>query len=260
MKNTEQTVKKMCLTCLEAVKKVKRWEDYKSFFQITILKYLVMWFSLVPVAAGLLKQLPEPIPLEISGASFNLHLSLPFYWQILWLSSLFFVIALGIYKLRCPDFIQKYNNYSDYKLYEHHPRWLAWLVHELLKGANGVQRDKLIERLDKKKYLTHLPDQLDFDLSKEPEVEEEQTTIMFRHKQKSYKFGMPILQHEGDDRDLTDSVKDVFYEVFGIYSASNSIARYSIKALLFVSFLLFLFVLMQHISTGGSYVWSWIRG
>lgn len=247
------------LAAFGAIKEVKRWEDYKTFFQITIFKYLVMWFSLVPVAAGLLKQLPEPIVVKINDVSFDLYLNLPFNWQILWLSSLFFVIALGIYKWKCPDFIQKYNNYSDYKLYEHHPRWLTWLVYELLKEANDSQKDKLVERLESKNYLTHLSGQLDIDLSDKPIVEERQTILMFRHNEKFYQFGMPILQNENNDRDLTDSVKDVFYEVFGIYSANNSIARHSIKVLLFFSFSLFLFVLSQHISTGGSYVWSWIR-
>ena len=102
--------------------KVDRWEEYQAFFQLIILRYLIVWFSLVPVIAGLVTQLPDPLPVTIMNVTHDIELVLPFHWQLLWLSSLFFVIALAIYKVFCPKFIHKYNNFSDYCKYKHHPK------------------------------------------------------------------------------------------------------------------------------------------
>lgn len=76
--------------------KLDRWEEYQTFFQLIILRYLVVWFSLVPVIAGLVTQLPNPLPVTISDVTYKIELALPFYWQLLWISSFFFVIALAI--------------------------------------------------------------------------------------------------------------------------------------------------------------------
>jgi hypothetical protein len=234
--------------------KVDRWEEYQAFFQLIILRYLIVWFSLVPVIAGLVTQLPDPLPIKILNVTHNIKLSLPFHWQLLWMSSLFFVIALVIYKARCPKFIHKYNNFSDYSEYKHHPRWLVWEAHSLLKIANKEQKLKLFDRFDKKGYLTELESNIASELCKEPTVEREQTVIEFKLNDKSYKFGMPM--NNGN----SESEKDVFYEIFGRYSESRWLARLLIKVLLVISFVLFSIVLVQHIYNGGIFAWSWICG
>ena len=234
--------------------KVERWEEYQAFFQLIILKYLIVWFSLVPVIASLVTQLPDPLPITILGVTHNIELVLPFHWQLLWISSLFFVIALAIYKVRCPKFIHKYNNFSDYSEYKHHPRWLAWETHSLLKIANKKQKLKLLDRFEKKGYLTELESNIASDLCEEPTVENEQTVIEFKLKNKSYKFGMPINNSNGE------SEKDVFYEIFGRYSESRWFARLLIKILLVISLVLFIIVLGQHIYNGGIFAWDWICG
>lgn len=234
--------------------KVDRWEEYQTFFQLIILRYLVVWFSLVPVIAGIINQLPTPLPITLMGVTHTIELTLPFHWQLLWLSSLSFVIALGLFKLFCPKFVQKYSSFSEYSSYNNHPRWLAWETHSLLTSANVNQKRKLVERLNEKKYLSRLEVNLDKDLCDKPEVKEKQTIIKFRVDDQSYEFGMPIIQTPYDE----SSEKDVFYELFGRYSESRPGVRVIIKFLLIISLLLFLVVLLQHIISGAGFVWEWI--
>lgn len=234
--------------------KVDRWEEYQTFFQLIILRYLVVWFSLVPVIAGLVTQLPDPLPISIMGTAHNIELKLPFHWQLLWLSSLFFVIALGLFKGFCPKFVQKYSSFSEYSSYNNHPRWLAWEAHNLLKVANKKQKEKLFQRLNEKKYLTKFDGSLKNDLCDTPIVLEKQTIIHFKIGKDAYEFGMPITQSDNNQ-----SEKDVFYEIFGRYSESKYSLRLIIKILLIISFLLFLFVLVEHIFNGAKFVFEWIH-
>lgn len=236
--------------------KIERWEDYQTFFQLIILRYLIVWFSLVPVIAALVSQLPDPLPISLSGIQYEISLTLPFHWQLLWISSLFFVLALGIYKVYCPKFIHKYNNFSDYYSYKHHPRWLVWEAHGLLKIADKEQKKKLRDRLLKKQYLFEIDQDINSELCDEPIVEEKQTEITFKVDGRSYKFGMPIIEN-GIER---EPEKDIFYEIFGRYSESRWLARLFIKIFLGISLVLFLIVLGQHICTGGAFVWAWATG
>jgi len=85
----------------------KRWEDYRDFFSVHVFRYLVTWFSVVPILAAVFSDLPREIALNISGQEISLQMSLPFSWICLWVSSLLFVIALIIYYLGCPIFVRK---------------------------------------------------------------------------------------------------------------------------------------------------------
>ena len=234
--------------------KINRWEEYQSFFQLVILKYLVIWFTIVPVIAGVVTQFPDSIPIEISSVEYNIQLKMPFYWQVLWLSSLFFVVALGIYKFFCPKFVQKYNNFSEYKSYSNHPRWLAWEAHKLLKIADDKQKSKFVKRFKHKDYLEEITDGCGKSICDEPIVDTKQTYITFMHDNVEYKFGMPILGKEND----SESEKDVFYEIFGRYSESRCFSRLMIRILLILSLILFLGVLAQHIYTGFLYFFDWL--
>ncbi|MGG2296791.1 hypothetical protein ACQUZQ_00455 [Aeromonas veronii] len=234
---------------------IKRWEEYQKFFQLIVLRYLVVWFSIVPIIAGLVSQLPDPLPVNILGNTYNIELTLPFHWQLLWISSLLFVISLGLYKFFCPSFIHKYNNFSEYSLYKHHPRWLAWEAHRLLRIANKKQKIKLIKRLETKGYIDRIEQNIDCDLIKDPEVKEEQTIIKFKVDNVSYQFGMPI---NGRNNDETE--KDIFYELFGRYSESWVSIRLIIMILLFLSLCSFIIVLLQHIYSGGLFAYNWLLG
>ncbi|EDT2310609.1 hypothetical protein GSO54_002886 [Salmonella enterica] len=244
--------------------KAWRWEEYKKFFQLTIFRYFVLWFSLVPAIAVLFEKLPNEIKFQIGQDSFTIKPELPFSWQLLWLSSLFFVIALASYYIFCPRFIMKYNNYGDYLNYHHDHRWMSWEACYLLK--NNINRQMFTERVVTKKFAVKIDENL-VALAREkggfekPIVTDLTTDFYFENNNEYYKLSFPHYVRKNDE-DIIDEYADkgMFYEIFGRYSASKAIARFLILALLSISFFLFIIVLLQHIYHGGIYIFSWVKG
>lgn len=227
------------------------WQWYKSFFNITVLRYLVTWFAIVPVAAKLLASINPHIKIkDIIEVDFIPNPSLSFTLEILWLSSLFYVIALLLYQAFCPRFIKNYSSYGDYKHHSHSPRWI---IYEAMKVINDKDEiGKLFTRLNEKKYL------------KTPErvfaenivvVEENQTVAYFKHESKSYSVGLPVLQSDKTVDEIKTKIdeQEIFWEIFGRFSTSKKYWRLTIIILLFISLGLFLYTLGEHIFTGLQY-------
>lgn len=234
-----------------------RWEKFRDFFQITIFRYLVVWFSVVPVLAAMFASLPQSLLIPLGESSqFTINLTLPFSWQMLWLSSLFFLIAWSIYIFRCPSFVKKYNKYSDYQSYGHDHRDIVWEASRFLaSNPSNIEKKKFVERLITKKYLdtvekVTLPENID-----EPIVEEKQTCMYFTFNNKWYRLGMPIYENGLPSESAKNSL---FWEIFGRFSGSRPCSRVFIIVFLVISASLFLIVLGQHILAGGIYVWNWL--
>lgn len=228
--------------------RIPRWESYKKFFHITYFRHFVFWFSLVPILAEILKDLPSKATILINKEeSIIIHFGLPFSWQLLWASSFFFVLAWGLYAIFCPYFIRKYNRYSDYTGYGHDPRHLVWEVAKIIR--NKVKSEKFVNRLATKGYIEKIQERPSFPLNK-PEVQKEQTVIVFEYDKTLYQFGMPVLSVTDQEK----HVKAIFWELFGRYSGSCAGARLLILFLLLVSLGLFLSVLGNHICAGLEYV------
>lgn len=243
---------------------IPRWEKFKHFFQITIFRYLVVWFSLVPVLAKVLESLPQTLKFN-SNSEINLilNLSLPFNWQLLWLSSLFFLFAWIIYLVRCPAFIKQYNQYSEYSSYGHDPRWLVSVTRDLLKFEFFEKNKKeiltkLVNRLEIKKYIMYLEDQTlpEKAVLGTPFVDEIQTKLFFKLDAKLYCFAMPIIVKNQQN---ADTEKGIFWEVFECFSGSRKYSRILICILLGISALFFLYVFGQHIIEGMRYVYTWLH-
>ncbi|MFC4259074.1 hypothetical protein ACFOZ5_08545 [Marinobacter lacisalsi] len=233
-----------------------RWEAYRDFFQLIIVRYLIIWFSVVPVVAGIVSQLPSPLVIEFANVTHEIELIMPFNWQLMWLSSLFFVFALAIYKIFCPKFIQEYNNFTDYNSFGHHPRWLVWQAHKLLKKLDNCNKEKFFKRLWDKGYLEEVKRKGLAELCKKPIVAKKETFIVFKVSGIAYRFGMPTNKVDQEN----EPEKDVFYEIFGRYSQSKKPARVTIKLFLLVSLVLFLIVVGQHVWNGSLFVWDWAQG
>jgi len=226
------------------------WQWYKSFFSITILRYLVTWFSIVPVFVKLFQGINEPIIIQTSVTTLiKLNLSLPFSWEVLWLSSLAFVFALLLYQVACPAFIKTYNSYGDYKSYKHSPRWIIWETLKVLNDKNEI--DKLFERLDEKKYINTSTKTIS---KNEVLVEEKQSVAYFKYGDKTYSLALPNIANGKIDVSKTDIMEsEIFWEIFGRFSSSKKIIRLIIIVLLSISALLFSYVLIQNIYSGISY-------
>lgn len=225
-----------------------KWEEYKNFYQLTIFRYLVMWFSVVPLIAGLLSGLPDPLPIKVADNIYYVDLTLPFSWEILWLSSLFFLISFGLYLYKCPQFIKKYNQFSDYLDYCHDKRWMAWLVKELFEAK--VDFKKFRDRMLEKGYAKRAPEGFRKTASN-PVVLEKYTEVFIEVEGEVYISRFPI---EGSAEDSAEAERGIFWEIFGRYSSSNYFYRIFIRVLLLISALLFLSVLLQNIWAGLTYL------
>lgn len=232
-----------------------RWENYLNFFNIQTFRYLILWFSVVPIIAGLINQLPDPLYLTIGGKTHEFRLFLPFTWQFLWLSSLSFVIAFVVYKWKCPDFILKYNSYSDYKARYHDRRWLSWEAYYMWGEIDDEQKNKFVNVVLKKKFAEKLDSQLSLEFNKKPVIESEQTVFYFSHDDSYYKLALPSVKKEADHE---VEQCGLFYEIFGRYTSSNIYIRLIIFILLLLSLTLFSCAFFQHIYAGAKLVLAWV--
>ena len=132
------------------------WQWYKVFFHIAILRYLVLWFAAVPVLAKLLQKVPHELTIALGDRVITLAMRLPFTWELLWVCSFTYVIALFLYNIVCPRFVKEYSSYAEYKAHMHSPRWIIWQARELVKDNSELP--KLVERLKVKRYLHKVTD------------------------------------------------------------------------------------------------------
>jgi len=243
------------------------WQSYKNLFQITVFKYLVTWFAIVPFFALLLKNMPQEFKIDIlhTKIEYSFNFGLPFSWQLLWFSSLSFVIAYVLYLIFCPSFIRKYNSFKDYIAMMHSPRWVIWESKNIFNKKMDV--DKFYKRISTKKYVEEIDLSSFESLKKEYNenkkedseefkdfgviIEEKQTKLYFKYNNKAFGLGMPIIINNNEDEVQTRIVeKELYWEVFGRYSASFPKIRMTILGLLSLSTILFIIVLVQNIYNG----------
>jgi hypothetical protein len=227
------------------------WQWYRDFFKIQVLRYLVTWFAIVPIIANLLIHLPQ----EVEIGKYKLNMELPFKWECLWISSLLFVMAYGLYAWFCPGFIKKYFSLKQYREMEHSPRWLTWEAKEVVMQRSIVER--FVKRMVTKKYIEPLSEEMKADSLPKNVVEELQTVLYFNSDNKSYRFGMPIITEGKEDAEKTEiAVREIFWEIFGRFSSSKPALRIIILVLLFLALLLFLFAIGQNIWAAFSYLFQ----
>lgn len=229
-----------------------RWEKYKDLFHITVFRYLVLWFSIVPLIASLLEGLRKPLDITLGGHTVALALALPFSWELLWVSSLFFIGALMLYQLRCPAFVKKYNNFADYLAYQHDSRWLAHETRFLIQAKIDV--DRFTDVLLTKRFAQVSEEPIDE--AKNPSIEEKQTTYRYQHNGRTIVVASPVM-HDGQL--VADADRGFFWEIFARYSGSRICARATILVLLVLSAAFFLVVLLQHMYHGTLYVIDWVQ-
>jgi hypothetical protein len=234
--------------------KILNWQWFRDFFNITIFKYFVTWFAIVPVFSKLSEQLPKNISIQLNPVkSYTINLELPFKWEILWVSSLFFVFAYILYLIFSPTFVKRYFSYKDYKDYGHSPRWIVREAQNLVK-SKYVDLIKFSGRMIKKDYIHKINDNEDFE-DKEVIVSKKETSLMFKSKSICYKFSMPIVVNEKEDKELTEiAVREVFWEVFARFSDSKFGIRLIIQLFLIISLITFSIPFIESIVSGFKYL------
>ncbi|MDM1380883.1 hypothetical protein [Myroides marinus] len=232
--------------------KIYGWQWFRDFFSITIFKYFVSWFALVPVFAKILEKLPKEIIISTAIEPYIITLQLPFKWEILWISSLFFIIAFILYKVFVPNFITKYFSLKYYKEFEHSPRWLVWEAQNLIISKTDLS--KFVKRMSDKKYIKTSDNTINEKTF--VEVKEKQTILYFSFDGKNYEFALPIINDDKktENKEETDiAVREIFWEIFGRFSSSRVFIRGLIHSLLILSLVTFTIPFIQSICTGLQY-------
>ncbi|WP_277015332.1 hypothetical protein [Flavobacterium lindanitolerans] len=232
--------------------KIYGWQWFRDFFNITIFKYFVTWFAIVPIFAKISESLPKKIHIPVNKElNYTIHLELPFKWEILWFSSLCFVIAYILYLIFRPNFISKYFSLKYYLEFEHSPRWIVWETQKLIKSSTDL--DKFVKRMSDKGYLSITNDSK-FKDKELIDVGGDQTYLYFLHNNIKYKFAMPIIKEGKEDEGLTKiAVREIFWEIFGRFSSSKFKIRLVIQGLLAISLITFTIAFMQSIYSGFQY-------
>lgn len=235
------------------------WQWYQDLYSMAILRYFVLWFSVVPLVLKSFDQLPFSIKIKSSDVSIFFEPELPFSWVLLWIASVCYTASLLIFVIRCPGFIRKYPSFNRYQEYGHSPRWMVWLVEEARKEG-GDTWDKLKNRLLDKGYAHSVSESND--KVGDVLVEKSTTRVQFKDKSGTYEFSMPINDASGRILEYETDVaeREVFWEVFGAQSGWREKSRGAIILLLCFAAILFSIVLIQHICAAIPYVFKAICG
>lgn len=92
-----------------------RWSAQNGLSQSAAVKSSAIWFLIVPIAARVLSKFNPEIPIQISGREYFLLLQFPFYWQLLFFASLFFMLASIVYSINAKAIVKQYSSYSEFK-------------------------------------------------------------------------------------------------------------------------------------------------
>lgn len=217
------------------------WQELGRFFKVPAIRFFVSWFALVPVIANALSELPERVDIQLPSGAYSLTVTLPFSWQILWVSSMFYAFAFLLYIARCPTFIKTNPDFSAFSKKGHSNRWLAW---ELYYGWQGIDdQEKLADRLISKGYATAIEGETGVTKNAPPRVEQRGTVWEFSHNGNTYE--VCLSEEETEQR-----VGDIFWEIFGRWAGSREVSRNIVWFSLLGSILLFAFVVAQNIWAG----------
>ena len=220
------------------------WQELGGFFKLSALRFFVSWFAIVPVITNAFSELPEKVEVTLGGKSYSVLLSLPFHWQLLWVSSLLFAVAYLVYMWRCPSFIKKNQDFSAYDARGHSPRWIVWEIYYTWRSTE--EKEKMANRLIEKEYAKPV-DRPATTIGSEPTVQKHGTIWHFEKSGKIYEIRL-------NETTKKEVVADLFWEVFGRWSGSRRYGRNLVWGLLFGSITLFLIVVLQNIWVGVRYL------
>lgn len=88
------------------------WSFLRSLRTNRLVSSTYIWLIIVPVAAKAASGLSESLSFEVGGATHSISLTLPFSWQIFFLSALIFVIGNILFVVFSPKFIQLYSDFG----------------------------------------------------------------------------------------------------------------------------------------------------
>ncbi|MBN8544260.1 MAG: hypothetical protein J0M34_08360 [Alphaproteobacteria bacterium] len=213
---------------------LKHWQQLRDFFSLGVIKLFITWFAITPVVVKALHKLPDTI--FIGERSIPIQASLPFSWEVLWVSSFCFFISYITYHWKCPNFIKRYHDFASYKSTNHSPRWIVWELYYSYEDSGG--EIMLAERLIAKNLANVIDDSSEiFD---EPVVEGRGTIWRFLYNGKKYEVCM------SSKEDIT-SERELFWEIYARWADSHPKPRTVTWLGLYAAIALLAYVVVQNI-------------
>lgn len=220
------------------------WQFLRAFFGFHYFRYLVLWFAIVPVALSIFRDVPKEVLLYVGPVPIKLNTSLPFNWLFLWICAVIYIVAWAIYLSRVPRFIKQYNNYTEYRIPDHSPRWIVWEWYHYLNSAPWIAVDILISKglVSAFKPDPALQSQLEGQPLTKPEKGKDETSFVFNRYGHFFRVALGP-----DTPDCQKLEKELFWELFGATAGSRRWSRRLIWTLLSIAGIMFALVIFQHI-------------
>lgn len=236
------------------------WENATKIFTLNYFRFLISYFSLTPIIASSLNSATNAVCKKNGESIYCTALisinHLPFSWEILWFSSVFYLFAMILYLVMCPNFIRKYKNIqfydslklpSDYIKYE----WRNFLEKYKIFISHKYYSEEM-------KFIRECLKECDFrlDMTAEKVIRNNETYI---HESKNDKYNVfYIISYLGNkkivigmggelyDKDFyIDKYRNSFFSLYKIYEKSGLFSKFTCYAILSVSFFLFLIAFFQ---------------
>jgi len=94
---------------------IPSWPALRDLATTKAVRSSFFWFGLVAVSAKALSKVNDTLTFNIFGASIEVQLGLPFSWQCFFFSALFFGLAHFVYAVACPEFVKRFDSFSQFK-------------------------------------------------------------------------------------------------------------------------------------------------
>lgn len=92
-----------------------KWSSLNKLGQSRLLRSSWIWLVIVPVVSRAMASVQSPLDFSRFVPGLRLDLTLPFSWHRFYISALLVAIAGGIYALRCPEIVKRFETYADFE-------------------------------------------------------------------------------------------------------------------------------------------------
>ncbi|SIO07309.1 hypothetical protein [Algoriphagus halophilus] len=200
----------------------KDWQFAMDVMKNPIVKPATSVIFIVPILLSILnKEILDGIQLP-----FQLPLTL---W-LSWISAILYLIALIIYRVYCPKFVQEYRDFGQFSKRKHSHRWIVWEFYyniikyetwELLRESFDKNISIEAEGEEGKEYFTSKAknnETIDIGI---PKVKGRNVLLPFKlEDNKIY-----LLKISEDDIKLNEKEKELFWILYTSLTKQNNTAR-----------------------------------
>lgn len=217
----------------------RSWASLRPYFNVTLLKFLVTWFAIVPVAVRITADFPSTTQLRFFDPPVIVHFSLPFRWWLLWLSSLFYILAMVSFLLFCPDIVGSHPKFADYKRQGNTKRFILWKLYE---NINHINKPRFFDWL-KRKSLAEIDPNYTGDAEEKPTPLGDETIYAPKYESNNY-----IIKMKNNEK-FFQKEEELYWAIQENVTDYSPKIRFLITSALNISLVLFSIAVLQSIWT-----------